>query len=504
MIEPVQTQDHKPAKRTSSPGWLPLAILGLTCLLLGLYPENHAAVEAVVQGQALAQEKHYSAALSAWESASRLTPGNPLPYLYQGQVLTEQGRHLEAWTAYLNAIRLGGSNDRLQAGLARLYLAQHSPDLAIGVLRPLLARRPAQADLWSLLAEAYHAQGERPDELKAWLSALETGLSDAQRQHAQSRVALLCLEVEAPCALAYMAQARYGPDRSLAQAAETMFDALERIATGQDTAAVRTRLGQALLDLGQTALARQEFARAVERDPTYALGYAYLGYAESLLGEADAAQTHLEHAVEQLPQDPQPRLLLGLHYSHRGWWITARDVLFEAHRLDPTNPAICAAMAETYLQGSPPDHAAAGYWLHAAVGNAPQEADFHLLLAHFYVDYGVEPFPRGVTVARVAVNLAPDNAEAHETLGWAYFLSNRFDWAVSSLKQAYALAETPGQQARIAYRLGEAYRAMQEMQKACPFYQQALDLDWNGVIGSRARQQLTLCHDLNFHQVMVK
>jgi len=465
-------------------------IFGIVCLALGLFPESHAAIEAVVQGRTLAQEKRYSAALQEFARAGRLNPGSALPYLYQGELLTEQGRHQEAWAAYLYAARLGGDGDRLRVGLARLYMAQQSPELAVQMLRQVLDHRPAQTDLWLLLAEAYHASGERFRELEAWLSALELAPTDLQRQQAQSRVALLCLEVEAPCAPAYMALVRRGPDRQWATAAETMLDLLERIANEQDSAAVRTRLGQILLDLDQFPSARQQFMRAVELDPNYAQGYAYLGYVESLCGENESAQTHLEHAITLEPNNALPRLFLGLHYTRQGWWITARNVLSEAYRLDPTNPAICAAIAETYLKGDPPDYITAGQWLHAAVGNAPERVEFHLLLAHFYVDYGVEPFPTGVTVARVAANLAPDNAEAQETLGWAYFLSKWFDPALPALQKAYALAQERTQQARIAYRLGELYRAWGDVQNARQFYQQALDLDWNGPIGDKARQRL--------------
>ncbi|MBN1934122.1 MAG: tetratricopeptide repeat protein [Anaerolineae bacterium] len=470
--------------------WLPLALFCVVCLALGLFPESHDLIDAVVQGNAWGRDRHYSAALDAYAYASTLCPGCALPHMRRGQVLTVQGRYNEAWTAYLEAVRLGGDSDLLQEGLARLYLAQGVPDLAAAALRRVLDRRPARAGLWLSLAEAYRLQGTRTAELEAWLAALELDLGDEQQQRAHSRVALLCIEVEAACALAHLSQVRLGPDRVWLDAAEAMLDALERIETGQDSAPVRTRLGQTLLDLGEVSLARQQFARAVKLDPAYAEGYAYLGYAASLLDEIDLAEQYFEQALQLQPDSVLPRLFLGLHYARRGWWHSARDVLIEAYDLAPTNAAICAAVAETYLNADPPDYAAAGQWLHVAVDNAPEEASFHLLLAHFYVDYGVEPFPRGVTVARVVVELAPGSAEAQETLGWAYFLSDWFDPALVSLGRAYDLAQSRPQQARIAYRLGQVYEALGDVRSARQFYQQALDLDWIGLVGDRARQRL--------------
>lgn len=469
--------------------WLPLVLLAVAFLALGLFPASHAEIEAVVAGDALAQAEQYSTALDAYGRAAGRCPGCALPRIRRGEVLTAQRRYGEAWTAYLEAARQGG-DDRLQEGLARLYMAQGAPELAVPALRRMLDRRPARADLWLLLAEAYHQQGSDAAELEAWLSALELELGDEQRQYAHSRVALLCLEVESSCALAHLARVRLGPDPHWIDAAETMLDALERIETGQDSASVRVRLGQVLLELDEVALARQQFARAHELAPDYAEGLAYLGYATSLLGEIDLAQEYLEQAVAMQPDGILPRLFLGVHDLRRGWWYTARDTLLEAHKLDPANSAVCAAVAETYLKGDPPDYVAAGQWLHTAVDNAPEDAAFHLLLAHFYVDYGIEPFPRGVTVARVAVELSPDNAEAQETLGWAYFLSNWFEPAQVSLRRALDLAVIRPDRARIAYRLGEVYRAVGDMKNARQLYQQALDLDWDGPVGERARQRL--------------
>ncbi len=468
-----------------------MVLLAVAFLLLGLFPAGHAEIEAVAAGDALAQSEQYSAALAAYERAAGYCPGCVLPRIRQGRVLTVQGRYGEAWAAYLAAVRLGGSDDdRLQEGLARLYVAQGAPELAVAALRRVLDRRPARTDLWLLLAEAYHQQGNDVAELEAWLSALELGLSDEQRQRAHSRVALLCLEAGSSCALAHLAQVRLGPDPHWVNAAEAMLDALERIETGQDSASVRVRLGQVLLELDEAALARQQFARAHALAPDYVEGLVYLGYATGLLGEVDLGQEYLERAVAMQPDGVLPRLFLGLHDLRRGWWHSARDVLIEAHELDPANSAVCVAVAETYLRATAPDYAAAGQWLHTAVDNAPEEAAFHLLLAHLYVDYGIEPFPHGVTVARVAVELSPGNAEAQETLGWAYFLSNWFEPALVSLGRARELAQTRGDRARIDYRLGEVYRASGDVQRARQLYQRALDLDWAGPVGERARQRL--------------
>jgi Flp pilus assembly protein TadD len=179
--------------------------------------------------------------------------------------------------------------------------------------------------------------------------------------------------------------------------------------------------------------------------------------------------------------------MLGMHHARRGRWLSARDLLLQAHDLDPANPAICAAVAETYLQAPNALYPIAERWLHAAVDNAPADPRFHLLLARFYVEYGIDPGQRGLAAARVAADLSPSDAGAQETLGWAYHLSGQPARAIGPLDRARTLAP---QEPRVSYRLGEVYRALGRADQARRFYQQAVDLDWHGPVGERARRAM--------------
>jgi len=242
-----------------------------------------------------------------------------------------------------------------------------------------------------------------------------------------------------------------------------------------------------LMRHGDLSLARKQFETAVSIEPEYVDGHAYLGHVLSLLGETELAIQHLERATALEPGYVLPRYFLGMHYVRQGWFVTARTVLEEAHDLDPSNPAICAAVADTHIRGKGPHYAVAERWLHAAVDNAPDDVRFHLLLAHFYVDYAVDPAVRGLAVAKYAVSLAPQNSEAQETLGWAHHLAANPDQALKALNTAREL--TPDEP-RIYYRLGEVYRAVGQQNMARQLYQQAIDLDWNGPIGAKARRAM--------------
>jgi Flp pilus assembly protein TadD len=204
------------------------------------------------------------------------------------------------------------------------------------------------------------------------------------------------------------------------------------------------------------------------------------------MGEPERAEQHLQQAIALAPESTLPRYFLGMHDLRRGWLETGRDVLVGAYELEPDNPALCAAVADSYLRGEAPRYDVAEQWLLAAVANAPDDVRFYLLLAHLYVESGLDPGGRGVKTAQAAIALAPDNPEAHETLGWAYYLAGQPASAVEPLAHSLELQTS----ARAHYRLGEVYRALGETRLARQHLLFARDLDWKGVIGERAKERL--------------
>ena len=467
--------------------WMRTALLAAVVLAAGLTPLDRGAVTAVQRGDELATARHYGAALDAYGTAAERCPGCPLPRQRQAGVYLAQARHQEAWTAYVRAIRLGGTDETTLAGMVQLYAARGSHALAIDTQERLLARRPLWGDAWQRLAEMALDAGDESRARTALARALALGLAAARRQRAHDRLGVLNIEGDAARAVAHLTEAARGPDPDLAGQAARLVAALEALDGSGDPALARAQLGEALYRHGDLRHAQWQFERALETAPAYVDAHAYLGHVLSLLGEDDRAMHHLEQAMALEPAYPLPAYFLGMHHVRKGWIVTGREVLLRAHDLDPSNPAICAAVADTYLRADRAGYAAAERWLHAAVDRAPDDARFHLLLAHFYVDYNVDPSVRGVAVAQVAVGLDPENGEALETLGWAYHLGSKPNAALDPLLRA---AELGPASARIYFRLGEVYRALARRQDANDAYQQAVDLDWGGTLGERARSKI--------------
>jgi tetratricopeptide (TPR) repeat protein len=471
--------------------WARVAVLIGTALLLGLLPTSRDVVAAIEEGDELTARRRYSAALEAYQAAAARCPGCPVPRLRQGAVYLQQARYEDALRAYLDAARLGGLDGGALEALARLYVARGSDQAAIGAFESLLHCHPGRGDLWFQLGAARAATGDAAGAQEAYQRALRAGgasLAAADRQRAHARLGALCLrDGENACAETHWRSAVEGPDAALGAEAAGISAALAMVEGGSEPAFAWAKLGEALLDYGELTEARRALERALALAPAYADAHAYLGHVLSMLGESENAVAHLEEAIELTPGYALAYYFLGMHYVRLGWLVTGRSVLLEGHDAAPTDPAICAAVADTYLRAGQVDYAAVERWLHAAVDRAPEEVRFHLLLAHFYVDHNLDPGLRGVAVAEFALELDPGNVEALETLGWGYVLAGRSREGLEPLLRARSLAPD---RALVHYRLGAAYEALGEEQPAREAYQQAVDLDWGGAVGARARDAL--------------
>jgi len=471
--------------------WARIAALIGVVLLLGLLPASKEVVRAIQRGDDLAGRLHYSAAIEAYRVAAARCPACLAPRLRQAAVYVRQARYDEALRAYLDAARRGPFDGKLLEGLARLYSAQGSDQAAATTLETLLRRRPERGDLWFLLGVAREGIDDPAGARQAYQDALRAGrppLRAADRQRAHTRLGVLCLgDGDTACAAAHWQAAIEGPDTTLSSEAAQVVAALAMVEGGSEPAFAWARLGQALLSSDELLAARLVFERSLSLAPAYADAHAYLGHVLDVQGEEHEAVAHLETAIALAPDHVLGYYFLGMLYVHKGWLVTGRSVLFEGHDAAPEDAAICAAVADTYLRAEEIDYAAAERWLHAAVDRAPDEIRFHLLLAHFYVDHNIDPGLHGIAVAEFALELDPDNVEALETLGWAHYLSGTPRLALEPLLRARSLAP---QNAQVCYRIGATYQALGDLELAREAYQQAVDLDWGGTIGARARDAL--------------
>jgi tetratricopeptide (TPR) repeat protein len=243
------------------------------------------------------------------------------------------------------------------------------------------------------------------------------------------------------------------------------------------------RLGLAYLGLDELRLAEAALSRAVAYNPAYGEALAYLAYTRSQLDQP--ALGAVQQAIALSPDSPTVHYLAGLIWKRRGRMWEARQAFEQARALDPDNPAFAVEIATTYQAEGQNERAE--WWMLQAVELAPGDPRFQILLGQFYLDqeYRVEEI--GFPFAQELVTRYPDNALAHDALGWAYFLTGDLGRAHDELQVALELDPS---QARIHAHLGIVFEANRQIDMAIDHYLQAVELDPDGHGGLIARRAL--------------
>jgi len=243
------------------------------------------------------------------------------------------------------------------------------------------------------------------------------------------------------------------------------------------------KVGYAFEQLGEWRLAEEALARAVNLSPAYADAYVYLGLAQDMQGKD--GQPAYQQAVTLAPDSPVAQFFFGLHYRRTGDSQTALTYLLAAQQLDQANPAIAAEIGGAYA--SLGDLALAETWMSLAVTLDEHDVRWWLLLARFYVDNEYRVADLGLPAARQAVALAPNNAQAVDTLGFALVLTDDFSNGQKLLEQALAL---DAQAASVYYHLGVLHSRQGNTADAELMLNHALALDPDGYYGGLALQAL--------------
>jgi len=150
------------------------------------------------------------------------------------------------------------------------------------------------------------------------------------------------------------------------------------------------------------ASAEQYLSRVIARDPASFDGHTLLSQIYASRGDLDRARTTLESLAAHAPQSAEARTAVGLVLQAVGRNDDARKWFEQAIALQPDEPIAANKLARVY----------------AADGSKADSA---------------------VELARIAVTRLPDEAEVHDTLGWAYFKAGRLSQAAPELERAVTI-----------------------------------------------------------------
>jgi tetratricopeptide (TPR) repeat protein len=455
---------RKPSRRLLS--FVILAFLAVALLLI-LHPIDTRYQDLLQQGDGLAARAGRTAAAAVYKEAARLRPGDPEPYLRLAQLYLDWGRTDEALAALDEVERLGvGESDgvRLERLRVAVYIARADWLNVVQHARQLIAL--ASDDL-----EARHALARAYVELREWNAAraeyealLEDDPSDAL---AHERVGAL-LAGEDPAAIQHLFAAQ-------TELADRLLAVLEKPGVMDDSAYANALLGRALFEAGEWALAARHFERALFFDPSYPDAHAYLGYALDRMGYPEEAWPHLWLAAALLPDSIVVHLFLGMHHEGLGDYPAARAEYEIAYDLDPTNPATCVAIGQTWVAEG--RTVAAEIWLFEAVSLQPDDPALWEVLARFYLDRNITSEGRAISAAEKLLELSPGDAQAYDLRGWAAFQAGDYAAAQDYLPQAIALDPAL---ASAHYHLGMLLDVQGNHQGAREEFVRAVDLDTTG------------------------
>jgi tetratricopeptide (TPR) repeat protein len=495
-----------------------LILLLLTGVLFALTPEPNdttaiSAFQQGAQGSAynrlesgadaeyllLAPSSHHDA-----EAALRLAISrrhlDPQPWRLLGDLFAEWGQPDDALYAYGQAISHGDDEAVADQSLARLYAIFQDDRQAREHWIRYLARRPFDrearlalawtnvnlADWKGAAAELQRLLTDRSDDLfvHAWLGLLNIGPNPEQGIDHLQRAA------ENPELAAFITPVLSAHEKSVASGDPAYRSALLGIALLELDAPAFLKTQAAGPDLLRyslagaehaiTTLALRSFLAATHRNPAYADAYAYMGQAFDQLGWPGWARAALFRALEIAPQSPVVQTLLGLFWDRRGASALARHYYETAYLQDQRNPGLCLEISDTYAAEG--NYTAAEVWLFYAVEIAPNDPLVWGALARFYLDFGIGVEQSGLTAARRLLDLSPNDARAHDLMGWAYFLAGEYDRAKASLTRALTIDP---RLASAHFHLGRLLAHLGDYDSASEAYRRAANADTEGQLAEQ-------------------
>ena len=449
---------------------LQLTAMALLVLLLALTPYPRAFTSAMRQAESHVMSREYGPALESYHQASQLDPESPLPWLRMGETLLQQKQFVPATIAFLEAERRGG-------GVEAVLGLGHS--------------RAGSGDWAFAFGEWLRALGLAPEDPRIYVALGQASIAQAQFEQAENYLSralqLQPSSQDTATASALLGRLWVGEKPDLAEEAfrnagdRDMLAVLDAVHAEQSPARQALLLGIAFLQRRELTLARHHFERAVALAPDDAEPLAYLAHTLDQQGETVSARDLLEQALEIDGSSTLVHYFLGTHHRLVGNAGDAQDALWQALLNDPDNAALRAEMGGAFADQG--DYPAAEEWYLGAVSSAPEEIDFHFMLVHFYLDHLYRVQDGGLPAAQTLLVLAPDDARAHDLVGWAYHLSGQHDQGVAALHQA--LDRDPDL-ASAHFHLGSLHATLGQPDLARYHLQRAIDLDTEGYYRERA------------------
>lgn len=193
-----------------------------------------------------------------------------------------------------------------------------------------------------------------------------------------------------------------------------------------------------------------------------------LGKAYAKEGRMDRAIIEYEHAIEKDRNDAMAHAHLGAAYCSKAWidfnkdWINKAVTEFKRAGVAYYKRKQIDKAIEVYM------------W---AIELDPNDAETHYSLGQAFFDK--RWLDKAIAEFRYAIELNPNHAKAYLNLGVAYAKKEWIDKAITEYKQAIKLKPN---EPLAYYNLGLAYYKMKQIDKAIAQYKVAIELNPNDAV----------------------
>jgi tetratricopeptide (TPR) repeat protein len=371
-------------------------------------------------------------ASSYFERTLETRPDDIAALVWLGTVYLDQGRPVEAGPLFSRALALDARVAAAQVGLGRVAVAARDHAGAIAHFEAALALDRGATSVHYSLATAYRATGQI-EQADAHLRQRGPGQIGPPDPLMQEVTALL----RSPVTFESRG------DRALARGefARAVTEFRSGLELAPDNLALRQKLATALSLTGAVRGSLQQLQEILRRDPKFASAHYSLGALLLADGQTDLAIDRFASAVEFEPTYLHARLQLANTLRSRGQFARAREQYAAVLKLDPRfaearfGHAIALAGLKRYAEAR--DGFAEGIRLH------PDRVEFISSLVRLLAaapDSGVRDGSRAVMLATELVT-RQNSASAREAMAMALAEAGRYDEALQWQHDAIATAE---------------------------------------------------------------
>ncbi len=465
--------------------WLPQVLIMASVLAAGVgwTLEAEMGSSLLRRGDHHRRHMEYAAALRDYAQAAKLEPTDARPHQRTGSIYLAQGRLEEAEDSLRRALALNTAEVGALTDLGQVMFRTGRREAAIALWERAVASSAGAAEAQhalGMVALEAGAFGQARDRLVRTLEIAPT------RVESRYRLALLAARErpgEAEAILLELLQDPLSPEQE--KRARSFLEALRGLDELPDSISRSMALGAAYLRADALSLAHDRFRWALSRDPNSLDAQAHVGYVLFRERKRGEAVRDLRHVLSLDPDHALANYYLGLVLLSWGNTEGAMAQFRAVLRADPDNAAAFVEMGRAYYHRR--KYAEAAEMFERGARLASGDAGFHLILARFYVDHLWLVEEKGLPEAAWAANIAPENAEAQDVLGWANYLTERYREAEAALERAVDIDPSL---ASAHYHRGMTLLQMGRREEAASAFRKAVDLDDEGFYRHRAANEL--------------